>query len=586
MNTRTRLRIAGQSGTGLLSVGSILIRSLRDMGFYCVADREFPSLIKGGHSCFTINFSDQPLKSLSQTCDILVTIDKPSTQAYFDTLDKGGVWVHGYERPVGLKDFRDTADKRHITTVHMPTRTTAKEVGGTDLQQNVVLTGMAWKVLGLPYDILETEMKRKFAKKPQFMESNLAALKAGYERTEYQIPQTKYQIPKKKERRMLIDGNHAIALGAIHAGVRVYYAYPMSPSSSILTHMADYAKEVGMIVKQGEDEITVANLNMGSWYAGTRSLCATSGGGYDLMTETVSLAGIIETPWVGIIVQRPGPATGLPTWTAQGDLNLAIYSSHGEFARCVIAVSDPEDNFTLIQHALNLAEKFQIPVIVLSDRVTGESLLTVPEFAQNTIPIERHLVTGKNLEKLDNHDRYKITKDGVSKRWIPCSHPDKYYFANGDEHDGMGRLDEDQSAGEMYAKRFRKLETLEKDLPEPEVLGVKKEADISFVGWGSSKNVMQDIIGQQGISGKRQGVRINYLHYSYVYPLKTKSLEKFFKDNPNVHLIEGNHTGQLGQLIEQKTSLKFKGKLLKWNGRPFFVEDLENYIKEQMPKTK
>lgn len=571
MAQRTKLRIAAQSGAGLLSVGLIVMRALRDLGFYAVADREYPSLIKGGHSCFTINFSTEPIYSLSKEVDILVSVDRPSLLAYFDTLNPEGTWIYGYERLAGIKDIRAKAKKRKITEVYLPTRKTAKDVGGSDLMQNVVLVGMIWKVLGLEFADIEEEIKRKFGKKPDLLPYNIAAAQAGYDEVETIHP---IETPKKKERRMLIDGNHAIALGAVHGGVRAYYAYPMSPSSSILTHMANMAKETGIIVKQGEDEVTVANLSLGSWYGGTRSMCATSGGGFDLMTETVSLAGIIETPWVCAVVQRPGPATGLPTWTGQGDLKLAIHAGHGEFARIVVAVSDPTDAFTLTQHALNAAEKYQCPVIILSDKNIAESLVTVPEFEQGKIKIERHLVEGKDLKKLEGADRYKITKSGISKRWIPCSDKDAYYFANGDEHDEMGRLDEDESAGDMYAKRVRKLETIAKELPEPEIYGDKKGADISFVGWGSTKATVLDAINQYA----EQGIKVNYLHYTWVHPLTTKTLKKFWKENQNVHLVEGNYNGQLGKLIEKETNLEFAGKLLKWDGRPFFVEDLQTYI--------
>ncbi len=570
-NNRTRIQIAGQSGAGLLSVGLIIIRALRDLGFYAVADREYPSLIKGGHSLFTINVSTEKIHSLSNVADIFVSIDKVSLTAYFDRLKEGGIWIHGYERLAGIKDLQAKAKERNITEVHLPTRSTAKSVGGNDLMQNVVLIGMIWKVLGLEFADVEEEITHKFGKRPKLLPFNIAAAKAGYDGVE---TQQKLELPKTKERRMIIDGNHAIALGAVHGGVRAYYAYPMSPSSTILTHMADMAKETGVIVKQGEDEITVANLSMGSWYGGTRSMCGTSGGGFDLMTETVSLAGIIETPWVCALVQRPGPATGLPTWTGQGDLKLAIHGGHGEFARIVVSVSDPTDAFDITQHALNAAEKYQCPVIILSDKNIAESLVTVPEFEKGKIKIERSLVEGKELETIKSTDRYKITESGISKRWIPGSNVDEYYFANGDEHDEMGRLDESEAAGDMYAKRVRKLETIQSELPEPDIYGTEKDADISFVGWGSTKATILDMISDYA----EKGVKINYLHYTWVHPIRTEKLEQFFTDNCNVHLIEGNYNGQLGKLIEKETDLKFTGKLLKWDGRPFFLEDLENYI--------
>jgi 2-oxoglutarate ferredoxin oxidoreductase subunit alpha len=566
---RFRLQIIGESGSGLLSTGEIVTNALKDAGYYIVADREYPSLIKGGFSCFSLNFGTEPIYSLSEFSDVMLALDKQSLEAYHPRLRKGGQLIHGYEKVAGLKEVLAKMDCE-VTAVHG--REIAKEQGGLSLMVNIVLTGVLWKVLGLDYELIETEVRNKFAHKPKFVDVNLRCLKAGYD-----IAETKFELEKpvsKHENKIIVDGNKAIALGAVHAGVRAYYAYPMSPSSTILSHISTYADKTGIVVKQAEDEITAAQMAMGSMYAGTRSMTATSGGGFDLMTETVSVAGIIENPLVIVIAQRPGPGTGLPTWTAQGDLNLAINSGHGEYAKMVIAVSDPVDAFDLIQHALNYAEEFQMPVILLTEKVIAETIVSIDPFEQYKIPIKRGLVAKEELAELKNSDRYKISEDGLSKRWVPGS-AEAYYFANGDEHWESGELSEEAVSNElMYAKRNIKLETLEKALPEPEVFGDAKGADISFIGWGSTKNIMLDMIRVMAA----QGIKVNYLHYSYVYPLKIGRLNEFFAGNKNVHLIEGNYQGQLGQYISAKSDHKFKGKLLKFNGRPFFVEDLESYI--------
>ena len=353
--------------------------------------------------------------------------------------------------------------------------------------------------------------------------------------------------------------------------------------------MANYAAKTGMLVKQAEDEITVANMTVGAAHAGTRAMCATSGGGFDLMTETVSLAGMIETPFVCCVVQRPGPATGLPTWTGQGDLNLAIHSGHGEYGKIVIGVSNPTDAFDLTQHAHNLSEEYQCPTILLSEKYVAEALVTVPEFDQKKIPIRRGL-TDPTKEKVSSSDRFKITASGVSKRWIPGSDEAAYYFANGDEHDEMGRLTEDAEPSKaMIAKRIRKLETIKKNIPDPLILDnnllsenkqKNNKAAISFVGWGSSKSIMHDVIKVAAA----EGITVNYLHYEYLWPLKTDAFEAFIKTNQNLHLIEGNYTGQLGQLLQAHAEYEgkklFEGQLLKWDGRPFFVEEVIQYINQ------
>jgi pyruvate/2-oxoacid:ferredoxin oxidoreductase alpha subunit/Pyruvate/2-oxoacid:ferredoxin oxidoreductase gamma subunit len=468
---------------------------------------------------------------------------------------------------------------------------------------------------------------------------------------------------------IFIDGNSAICLGALQAGCRAHYQYPMSPSTTVLTTFASWAKKTGMLVKQAEDEITAIQMALGSMHTGTRAMTATSGGGFDLMTETISLAGMIETPVVCVIVQRPGPATGLPTWTGQADLNLAIHSGHGEYGKLVIACSDVQSCYENIQHAFDLADKFQIPVMLLSEANIGMSNITIPKFEQNLIPINRYLVneaddsvqaearklplsgagtegdwgtqgdatnngvalaasttfhsnkyvspkmTDLNIDKLTPNLRYQITESGVSHRWIPGT-DEAIYFANGDEHHEDGSLDESLTAGDMIAKRVRKLKTIEDSLPEPEIYssrsvevhetqnskpeagnlplsGAGSKADwgtqnvtdnsdtkaasttkksISFLGWGSTKSTILDAIDQLAITNP--DITVNYLHFNYMFPLKTTLLNEYLKAHPDTILIEGNATGQLGELITTKTRFQFQNKMLKWNGRPFYVEEI------------
>jgi|CXWL01.1.fsa_nt_gi 2-oxoglutarate ferredoxin oxidoreductase subunit alpha len=571
---RTTLKIAGESGMGLASVGTIIAKTLKRMNFQVHLDREYPSLIKGGHSNMQIDFGAEPMHCLSNSTNIVVALDRAGLEEYLGTIKEGGILIHGYERHQLIKDLESRAKKRKVKLLYLPARQIAYSFGGNELMTNMVLLGLLWRVLGFDRKELEEEVKERYGKNPDILAKDLLCLDAGYKAEGLKnLVNFKIEKPRKKLNTILLDGNHAITLGAIHAGVRAYYAYPMSPSSSILTYMANWALETKMVVKQGEDEITVAQMTIGSMFAGTRALAATSGGGYDLMTESVSMAAMIECPLVIVIAQRPGPATGLPTWTAQADLNLAIHSAHGEFPRVVIAASDPLSCFETIQHAFNLAEVYQIPVLVLTEKVIAESQSTVAPFKQNTIPIQHGLVTDKKeLAKLQRSDRYKITASGVSKRWNPGS-SEAFYFANSDEHGEDGTLTEDsEPVARMQAKRMRKQEAVAKVIPEPKIFGPKK-ADISFIGWGSSKGAVIDAMEVL----KEKGVSVNYLHYEFMWPFKDKTVRKFFKENKNVHLIEGNMTGQLGTIIEQHTGLKFKNKFLKYDGRPFFLEEVVEY---------
>lgn len=567
--SRLRIKIVGASGTGPLSTSEILTNALADLGFHVVLDREYPSLIKGGHSCNTLNVSAEPVYAMSEKADIMIALDKDGMVVYKNELRDGGILVHGYERFGGIKDLMDEMQARGVQVVSVPGRKTVIEAGGNHLMVNVLLIGMFWKLLGFDYAVIEAAIRQQFASKPKLLEMDLLVLKKGFE-----IPETsfEYPAPTQNKKRRFINGNRAITLGAIHAGCRAYYAYPMSPSSSILTYMAELAPKTGMIVKQAEDEITAAQLAIGSMYMGTRALTGTSGGGFDLMTESLSLAGMIENPFVVVIAQRPGPATGLPTWTGQGDYHLAKYAGHGEYARLVMAVSDAQDAFELTQHAFNLAELYQVPVMLLTEKEIAEGLWTIEDYEEGTIPIQRGLVEGAELASIESNDRFRITESGVSKRWVPGSSP-AYYFANGDEHLEDGTLTEDaEPSKQMIAKRIRKGEALKAALPEPVIYG-NPSADISFIGWGSSRNVMRDVIA----AFAKEGKSVNYLHYSYLFPLKTEVLDEFVRNNKNLHLIEGNYTGQFGQDLETR-GIAFAGKLLKWNGRPFYLEEVQDYV--------
>lgn len=564
---------------GLLSSGHIISRALKALGFYMTVDREYPSLIKGGSSNVQIEFSTQKVRSLSTRVDIVIALDRQGLLEHIPSIKKGGILIHGYERHAFVPELKKLAKKHGVKILYLPARQIAKSLGGNSVMVNMVLLGLLWRVLGFDLKELKQEVSRQFKFKPVLLKIDLKCIDAGHKAEELgKVPELKIKKNKKVPKTILLDGTDSISLGAIHAGLRNYYMYPMSPASGILTYIAKTSHETKIMVKQAEDEITAVQMTIGSMHAGSRSMLATSGGGFDLMTESVSLTGITETPLVLIIGQRPGPGTGLPTWTCQGDLNLAIYSAHGDFPRAVVACSDQESSFELIQHAFNIAETYQIPVIVLTEKEILEKYSTVDPFKQKSIPIKRGIVTNKSeLEKLVPQDRFALTKSGISKRWIPGTSK-AYYYANSDEHNTDGTLTEEAGPViDMVDKRMRKETTLKNNLPEPKVYGAKRAADISFIGWGSSKTVMLDVIEKL----KKENVDVNYLHYDYVWPIKEKAAIKFFKDNKNVHLIENNFKGQLGEHIEALTENKFKAKMLRYDGRPFYFDEVISYIKKR-----
>lgn len=581
---RFQINIVGESGSGLLSTGEILMNALHRMGFYVYADREFPSLIKGGYSCFSVVVSDEKVRSYDSECDVMVGLDKQGMEEFGHRIKENGLLVHGYERLEGLADLSlDLMKNKEIEIKNVSARKLAKEVGGNVLMSNVVILGVLWKVLGLDISFLEAAVKLKFASKPRLLEIDLKALKNGYESVEVnenlrmifdEIDHNDFVSSES----VLMDGNKSLALGAVLADCKTYYAYPMSPSSSILSYLSEWSPQTGMMVKQAEDEITAIQMNIGSSYAGTRALTATSGGGFDLMTESLSLAAMIEVPLVMVDVQRPGPATGLPTWTAQGDVDLLKHAGHGEYTRLVMSVSAADDAAALVQKAFNLSEEFQIPVLVMSEKVIADSIQTVEKSLFEQIEIERHLTDGN--DDLVSQMRYVVNESGVSPRWIPASNSIPY-FANGDEHFIDGRLTEDaEKSAMMIDKRCRKENVLLEALPEPEIYG-GDDYELIVIGFGSVRMVMEDVVDYF----RAQGVKLSYLHFTYLFPLKTEVLTKVYQSGAKLLSLEGNRNGQFGSALEDKMRNRiFSDKFLKYDGRPFYFDEVKEFIESNLKK--
>jgi 2-oxoglutarate ferredoxin oxidoreductase subunit alpha len=551
-------------------------------GGYCVFGyREYNSLIKGGHSSFQLDVSPDLVQSSATTVDLLVCFNHHGLERNLGEVNDGGVVIH--QTSDWVFDAASLADltRRRITVIHLPVEAMLTKLKAKSILGNVLITAVVWALLGRVEGELEALVREQFGHKKDLLEANLACIAAGFAFAADHEDAPSLRLPAADpswQRHLLVTGSQAMGLGAVHAGVRLYAGYPMTPSSPLLTYIASIQNETGMVIKQAEDEITAAQIVSGAMHAGARALTATAGGGFDLMSETVSLNGLIENPTVFVLAQRPGPATGLPTWTAQGDLWLAIHAGHGEFARCVLAVSDAEDAFRLMPAAFNLAEAWQTPVVVLTDKQIAEALYTEPAFEQSKTPFQRgRLVTDtQGLATLKATDRFDPTAaDGVSVRWLPGS-PAQTYCAQADEHGPDGTVDESAAnAIAQMEKRQRKLPALKQSLPEPDLfLDGKREPaagepalDVLLIGWGSTKPVVLDCL-------EAAGKNIGYLHVTYLWPLKTERLLKLAKNAKRVVLIEGNHDGQLGQLIARECGLIITDKILKYDGRPFFRDEL------------
>jgi 2-oxoglutarate ferredoxin oxidoreductase subunit alpha len=561
---RYTVKFGGESGQGINTLGHLLSKSIKNSGYRTFAYREYPSLIRGGVASYQIDFSNKEINSSSRYCNILAIFDEDSLHEYLTSLNKNGILIYD-DKDISFTQEEDQyITDLNIHKIYLDTKQIATQSGGTEIMSNVVMLGFIWKILDLDISILESEVKEYFTDKEVDLEKETQALKGGYNSPTFR-EEYKQEIPPKgnsKSKTKIIGGNESLALGLIAGGLRAYYAYPMTPSTSIFKYLGNTYKETGILVKQAENEITAALMTMGSMAMGTRAAVATSGGGFDLMMETISCSGITETPMVVIVSQRTGAGTGVPTWTGAGDINSTIKGGHGSFPRCVISVSDATDSYTLAQKALNIAEQYQIPVMLMTEKQISESLFNIEDLPK-PIKIERSLSEEQNL-------RYQITEEGISPRYVPDF--DKLpYLATSDEHLEDGTSTENsEKIIEMSNKRARKLETLKSNLPEPIYFG-KENAETIFVGWGSTKNTMLDIINNKNEN-------IGYLHYEYLYPLKTETLEELISQNKRLVLIENNQTGDFGKLIQEETDYIFKEKLLKYDGRPFFIEDILDFL--------
>ncbi len=586
---RVSIKVTGAQGQGVNSVGEMCAKGLKRAGYCVFGYREYMSLIKGGHSSYQLDISDERIGSTETQVDILICFNHHGLRNNFRAVKLGGVILHQTPQWSFPADDQVFLRKRRIRVLSLPTEDILRKLAAKPVLGNVLITAVTWAMLGQSKARLKELVREQFGHKgKEVIAQNFSCIDAGisFHATNARRRRVGLRRPSARfSKHLLLTGSQAMGFGIIHSGCRLYAGYPMTPSSPLLSFIADLQNDTGMVVKQAEDEITAAQMMSGAMLMGTRAVTATSGGGFDLMTETVSLNAEIENPAVFILAQRPGPATGLPTWTAQGDLLLAVGSAHGEFARIVLAVSDAEDCFSLMPEAFNLADEWQTPVIVLTDKQIAEALFTQAPFGLLKTECRRGklVIDPGKLARLRSHERYDPeAKDGVSLRWLPGTKA-ATYCAQGDEHSADGTVDESaENTRLQITKRMRKVEAIRRALPEPElyggssfqVLGVRENApcDVLIVSWGSNKGVILDAL--KSITYHLSPITFGYLHYTYLWPLKAERFEKLAKKAKKVVLVECNHQGQLGVLLKMQCGIDIPHKILKYDGRPFFVDEL------------
>lgn len=576
----------GEAGEGVKSAGYLIALSLGKSKLNTFVYDEYPSLIRGGHNSVNITYSPYNVYSPNREIDILVCLDRVTFDYHKLNLHTGSVVIYDKKSfTITNEDLKDLS----CELIEIPVSDIISQKKLPVIVQNTILAVSCLCIVGIKEKFIKKAIIKKFEDKPEFLEANLMALAEGYANAlEYfnfkgfsseeqrKNKKTKKQENKKieKQKRYLLTGNEALSLGAIRAGIGFFAAYPMTPASSILTFMAQHAKKYEFIAKQTEDEISAINMAIGASYAGARSMTATSGGGFSLMVEGLGLAAITETPIVIALVQRPGPATGLPTFTAQSDLLFALYASQDEFPRIILTPTDAEECFTLTFKAFNLAEQYQIPVIIVSDKFLAESSYTCIFDSKGEDKIDRGLLLNERvLSRIQDFNRYENTDSGISPRSIPGMQ-NGTYLANSDEGDIKGYSSEDASnRAKKVEKRFRKVNSILKEMPDLNIYGDIK-AKHCFVTWGSTKApILEAMRRLQTI-----GISSKLLAFNYIEPFPKEEVEKFLKASKEVFLVENNFTSQLGKLIAMNTGYEIEKKILKYDGRPIYPDQIVNFV--------
>ena len=552
------IAICGEAGQGINTVEAVLVKVFKLAGYHVFATKEYMSRVRGGSNSTSVRISSKRVSAPRQQIDLLVPLDQAAIQHVANRLSENTVMIGEQEI---LHTDRNVLD--------IPFSKIAKEIG-LPVLSNIIAVGAIASICGVEKPIILESIAAYFARKDaETIQKNHAAAERGFEIGQNFVKQGQIEIRIAKDPALcddiILNGAEAVGLGAIAGGCQFIASYPMSPSTGVLTFLAAHAKEFDLIAEQAEDEIAAINMALGASYAGARAMVTTSGGGFALMTEGVSLAGMIETPLVIHLAQRPGPATGLPTRTEQADLELALYAGHGEFPRIILAPGTLAQMFAVMPRAFNLAEKYQVPVFVLTDQYLIDSYYNTPVLNLNEVTITTQIVKTEAAYK-----RYQLTDNGISPRGIP-GYGEGFVLADSDEHDEDGRITEDLEVRiKMEDKRRKKLDLICQDVEPPELVG-PQDYRYLIIGWGSTYGIIKEAMAVMPRSD------LALLHFTQVYPLHSDTVT-YLQRAEKLILVENNATAQFARLLKVATNIEVHAHILKYDGLPFFVEELAEQL--------
>lgn len=565
-------RAGGQAGDGIASIGEAIARSFSRMGLHVYGHNAYQSVIRGGHVWFQARASTERPFSQGDGADVLYALDHATVQIHAHDLRAGGTVVYDAEKfaidpaelPAGAK------------ALAVPTLAIARKFTSQSILQNAAGMGASAYLSGIPLDVIQQVLADSFGKKKgEIVDWNLGASAEGYAFAQAHASVNDRASARAGAPKLLVTGNQAIALGAAAAGCKFLAQYPMTPASTIMHWMAAHSADLGIVVKQAEDELAAINMAIGASFGGVRAMTATSGGGFSLMVEALGMAGMTETPLVVVESQRAGPSTGLPTKTEQADLNLMLGAGQGEFPRAILAPSHPKEAYRASIDAFRLAEEWQTPVLLASDLHLSEDFATVDREEFPPVgPVPSLPTASPNGQPFL---RYQHTANGVSPRAFP-GQAGLQFIAGSDEHDERGHLISDVRAGipewvserkRMMDKRMRKLEGLAAEVPAPVVEG-PADAPLTFLAWGSTVGAVRDAMTELAAKGRVT----NLLWFPAVYPLRVPVVSGLLRRARRTLLVEANFSGQFGRLLRTETGFEPSDRLLKYDGEPFYPHEI------------
>ncbi len=566
------LAIGGEAGQGIATPGNIMARLFIRRGLHLNAYNAYQSIVRGGHIFLTIRVAQEPVYTHGDKLDMIVCLNQ-------DTMDRHlGLLGDGTRALFNSDTINPGNPAKGVGLCPIPVSELTQS--RNRLVQNTVAVGATCSLMGLDFSILEESLKARFARQGQsVVDENVGVAKAGYEYAAKNFDSFPTSVPENPKPLAQWAGNEAIGMGGAAAGVKFYAAYPMSPSTGVLHWFAQNARDLGIMVRQVEDEIGVANMIIGAAHTGVRAMASTSGGGFALMTEAVGAASMMEIPVVMVDVQRAGPSTGVPTKTEQGDLWQTLGASQGDFPRLIVAPTSALDAFTTIPELFNLVDHYQCPGLVLSDLLISEGTFSVDPDVINMNPIINRGALITEPSTPNGYLRYKDTESGIAPRAVPGIEG-YIHVVSTDEHDEDGTLISDEFTNPhkrraSVERRGRKFSDILERVPAPELQG-PKDAEVTLIGWGSSEGAIKEAVSQL----ENRGITSNWLQVKWMVPFHGDAITSVVKNAKCTIIVENNYSGQFYRYLRSETGLTIDKHIRKYDGEPFMPHHIADGVQE------